>query len=501
MIRTLIVDDETLLRVTLRSLIDWERRGYTVVADCVGGAQALDYLQSHTVDLLITDVKMPGMSGLELLDRLRRGSHMPVSVVLSGYNEFELVREAFRLGAYDYLLKADLNEQSLGRLLDALRQKVFTDAPAPAPKSGAGQQPAELAPGDYAAVVFSVDDFARQAARFGPDLREKLEKPMLELARQIPRLSGRATIQAAYPSRYELCYQVRDKLRFQGTITSVVRQLQAVWRDYMNLSVSAAVSGAVPAAGVPGAFSLCDTLLKLTVLHGPGSVCTQWGAGPLAEAYASQAPACDGLIGAVCTSESARAEAEKRAFFQRLEQLEDPAHQRWCLTLIARLHEKLLEYGQSLYELFPEETDYEKALSSFAALRERELWLRNYLRRVQGCFSGARRQQPDAIKKARLFMEDNYANPELTLKTVADYVGFNEKYFSTRFAKECGCTFITYLNRLRLQRAQELLARTGLKMYEISDHVGYNSVEHFNHTFKKFLGISPSDYRNSAQKS
>ena len=52
-----------------------------------------------------------------------------------------------------------------------------------------------------------------------------------------------------------------------------------------------------------------------------------------------------------------------------------------------------------------------------------------------------------------------------------------------------------------LQRAQELLARTGLKMYEISDHVGYNSVEHFNHTFKKFLGISPSDYRNSAQKS
>lgn len=500
MIRTLIVDDETLLRVTMRSLIDWERRGYTVVADCVGGAQALDYLQSHTVDLLITDVKMPGMSGLELLDRLRCSSHMPVSVVLSGYNEFELVREAFRLGAYDYLLKADLNEQSLGRLLDALRQKVFTDASAPAQKGG-GTAQGELAPGDYAAVVFSVDDFARQAARFGADLREKLEKPMLELARQIPRLASRAVIRAVYPSRYELCYQVRDKLRFQGTITSVVRQLQAVWRDYMNLSVSAAVSGVVPAEGVPAAFGLCDTLIKLTVLHGPGAVCTQWAAGPLAGAYAAQAQACDGLISAVCTSEAARAEAEKQAFFQRLEQLEDPAHQRWCLTLIARLHEKLQEYGQSLYELFPEETDYEKTLASFAAPRERELWLRNYLRRVQGSFSGARRQQPDAVKKARLFMEDNYANPELTLKTVADYVGFNEKYFSTRFTKECGCTFITYLNRLRLQHAQELLAQTGLKMYEISEHVGYNSVEHFNHTFKKFLGISPSDYRNNAQKS
>lgn len=96
-------------------------------------------------------------------------------------------------------------------------------------------------------------------------------------------------------------------------------------------------------------------------------------------------------------------------------------------------------------------------------------------------------------------MKDNFNNPELTLKTVADHVGFNEKYFSTRFTKECGCTFITYLNDLRIKRAQELLVRTNMKMYEISDSVGYASVEYFNHMFKKKLGISPRDFRQSGK--
>lgn len=67
---------------------------------------------------------------------------------------------------------------------------------------------------------------------------------------------------------------------------------------------------------------------------------------------------------------------------------------------------------------------------------------------------------------------------------------------SSRFTKKCGYTFIAYLNQLRLERARELLLQTDWRMYEISEHVGYNSVEHFNHTFKKKFGISPSDYRN-----
>ena len=122
MIRTLIVDDETLVRATLRTLVDWEALGYTIVQDCADGGQALEYLKDHPVDVLFTDMKMPSVGGIELLRSLRETPDAPVSIALSGYDEFELVREAFRLGAYDYLLKANLNADTLRALLEQLKE-------------------------------------------------------------------------------------------------------------------------------------------------------------------------------------------------------------------------------------------------------------------------------------------------------------------------------------------------------------------------------------------
>ena len=149
------------------------------------------------MDLLITDIKMPGIGGLQLLEQLRASARLPVSVVLSGYDEFELVRDAFRLGAYDYLLKANLNEHTLRRLLDDLRDKVFHEAAAP----GTGRkEELSLPPGRYIAAAFSVQNFAQVAQRYGGDLRERMQRPMLELARQIPRISARAAIRAVDPS-------------------------------------------------------------------------------------------------------------------------------------------------------------------------------------------------------------------------------------------------------------------------------------------------------------
>lgn len=101
--------------------------------------------------------------------------------------------------------------------------------------------------GQYAVVLFQIDDFAAQASRFGSNLHEKLERPMLELARQISRLAGRTCIRAVSPERYALRYRVQDASRFETTLPSVVRQVQAVWRDYMNLFPAKALSA--PCAG------------------------------------------------------------------------------------------------------------------------------------------------------------------------------------------------------------------------------------------------------------
>lgn len=229
--QVVIVDDDMIVRVTLRSLIHWEDLGFTVAADFNGGKAALEYFRGSRADLLIVDMKMPDLDGISLMGQLQKDGKLPVTVALSGYDEFELVREAFRVGAFDYLLKSDLTPESLTKLLEKLNQQ--------------------------------------------------------------------------------------------------------------------------------------------------------------------------------------------------------------------------------------------------------------------------NQRQADSIAKAKGFLADNFANPELTLKSAADYVGLNEKYFSSRFTKEAGITFSAYLTDLRMQRAKQLMMTTDLKMYEISERVGYHNVEHFNRMFKRAMGVSPSDYRRS----
>lgn len=498
MIRTLIVDDDSLIHVTLRSLIDWESCGCTVVQDCPGGSQALSYLMEHPVDLLITDIKMPGIDGLELMRQLRQSGSMPVTVVLSGYDEFELVREAFRLGAYDYLLKGNISQASLTQLLSGLRKKVF---PASAGAASAGTRspgPEELEEGDYVLALFMVENFAQTAQRFGDNLRERMEKPMLELVHQVRRLQDRVTVRSRTPSCYELYYRVRNRNGVQDTVRSAARQIQGLWHDFMNLDTAVGISAVVSRQQLEEAAACCETLCKLSVLQGPGSVCVQGQYGELIRAYDAQAPGCDGLIAALCGEEAELLDRELGRWFSGLKRLDNRDHIQRCLVLLARLGERLESYGLSFSRMFPERPDFHALLREFDSKGEREIWLRNTLRRVrEACDSQRQERQKGAIQRAKEFMQDNFTNPELMLKTVADYVGFSEKYFSTRFTRECGCTFINYLNDLRIRRARELLVQTDMKIYEISEAVGYSSIEHFNHMFKKKLGISPKDYRKS----
>lgn len=498
MIRTLIVDDDSLIHVTLRSTLEWEKYGYCVVSDCGNALQALSYLGSHPVDLLITDMKMPGMDGLALMRQLRERGHLPVTVVLSGYDEFELVREAFRLGAYDYLLKSGLNRSSLERLLTGLRKKVFRDLGSDMPIQ---ERENELPEGDYILAAFQVQNFRATARRFGDNLKEKMEKPMLELVHQIQRLQGRAVFRAKDPGYYEMFYPVRDRKRIRDTILSVVGQVQGVWRDYMNVEVSVGISEVMPRDALDTASRQCQTLCALTVLQGKDAVCAQWQYAALAEAYEAEASTCDNFIAALCGEDDQALQEEAGIWFSGLKRLDRKAHIQRILVLLARLADRLEQYGQNYFEILPEQGDAARFLSSFETVQERELWLRSALRQVHTVCSDSRRQKRQSVMdRAKAFMQDNFNNPELTLKTVADYVGFNEKYFSARFTKECGCTFISYLNDLRIRRAQELLKQTDMKMYEIAEAVGYSSVEHFNQRFKKKLCISPSEFRQKQEK-
>lgn len=498
--RVLIVDDETIVRVTLRSLIDWEANGYTIIKDCMSGQQALDYLKKTPVDLLITDMKMPGMDGLELMEAVGREGKAPVTLVLSGYNEFELVREAFRKGAYDYLLKSDLNAESLTALLKKLNQDIFKGSRPEnySLESGRIKLPKD---GRYSIVLFEIRDFKRQTARFGENLDEKLEKPMLELARQIPRVSAKGGIIKVYPSQLLLYYKVTDEIQYPAAVLALVRQIQAVWRDYMNLEVLAGISTPVIGSQLDEALGQDIQLLKWSALCGACGVSTFGEFKSRIQVMMEEKDQCLPLLTALFSGDQVGAETEKQNFLTNLEKLSLEGAKERCLQLICQLADKFREYELDFSSLFPEEINYYEKIGRLGTIGELNLWLNNYIRWVSYHLEMAREnRQADVIERAQCFLADNFANQELTLRAAADYVGLNEKYFSSKFTKETGMTFSVYLTRLRLQKAKQLMDSTDLKVYEISDRVGYNNVEHFNRMFKKNLGISPSEYRKSGRK-
>ena len=140
--------------------------------------------------------------------------------------------------------------------------------------------------------------------------------------------------------------------------------------------------------------------------------------------------------------------------------------------------------------------NYYEKIGRLEEMGSLELWLNNYFRWVMDYAAHQNdRRQADMMSRAKRFIMDNYSNPELTLGSVAGYVGLNEKYFSSRFTKEEGMTFSNYLTEVRIRKARELMEQTDLKIYEISQSVGYNSVEHFTRVFKKTCQVSPGAYR------
>ncbi len=496
--KVLIVDDEVLMRVTLRSLVDWEKLGFEIAADCNSGYQALEYLDEHTVDLMITDVKMPGISGLELLKQLQKEDKAPVTIILSGYNEFDLVREAFRLGAFDYLIKGEMDENSLAQILTKVREQYWQDDITGTKTAGENTADSSDFPqdGEYVISIMEIDDFQRQTLRFQDDLESSLETPMWELVQQIPRVRKYGKRVKVHSGYYIFLYEIMQKEGYQDNIAGLLKQMQTIWKNYMNLTVSVAVCEMVNAQEIHAAIEKGEELLLLTPLSGKMSLIQEWDKKNLLQRLKLAKVKYEKLVSYLYDINEPATEREKVLFFETLNQIDFEQAKEESLCLITLIALKFREYDGDFYQLFPEEVNYYEKMERLTTIIELERWLNNYftwiLEYLKQQSGGV---QTDLILRAKRFMTDNFTNPELSLKSVADYIGLNEKYFSTIFTQKTGSTFRDYLTMVRLEKAKHLLKTTDLKVYEICESIGYNNVEHFNRMFKRMTNMSPGAFR------
>ena len=124
MLKVVFIDDETLVKLGLRSMLNWEEEGVEIEGEASSGSEGLELILRTKPDLVITDIIMPEMDGIEMMQKVKENGFCPAFVFLSSYDQFELVKKAMQLGAKDYLLKLKLNSEMLHEMLDSIKEEI-----------------------------------------------------------------------------------------------------------------------------------------------------------------------------------------------------------------------------------------------------------------------------------------------------------------------------------------------------------------------------------------
>lgn len=188
---------------------------------------------------------------------------------------------------------------------------------------------------------------------------------------------------------------------------------------------------------------------------------------------------------------------ERENLFEMMEQCGMDKVRVHMMAVVLAVGKRFEKGNDSFTEVFGQEFEYHEKIERIKDGREARRWLVNYFAWVME-YSESRLgyAETDMVVKAKKYIASHYADASLSLGDVAGHVNLNEKYFTNKFTKEAGETFSEYLAAVRIQKAQKLLRTTSFKVYEISEMVGYNSVENFNRVFKKMTKVSPTKYRN-----
>lgn len=525
MLKVIIADDEARVCRLIQMLADWERLGMEVAGTAANGLEALKLVQTHRPDILITDIRMPGCHGLELIQQAKSRYPQLEIIIISGYAHFEYAQCAIKYGVGDYLLKPINREElmaTLEKLGDRCRRRRQSDTEVEQLRQTSRADVERL----HSRLLL---DLVQR--RLAPPTAQQL---WMEYHFQIqPGLLQMMFLKMDYapavfsPNSISVIQEKTEKV-FRGELHSLCHGVILAFRDswgYGLLNYAPAQKDAVRRhlrdalnhlMAERALYGEIEFSLALSpAVHGPeelpqsvreaGAVIAERltvGTGRLLE----RVPEPSGIL------KDQILERYRRGVTEGVESLSQEGVRQAALALeretrgVPRVRGgELLELAVSAGKVFLlrlEAENQEQLLRDFELKCDqcsRPEQLFHCLRSFQEEQLAQRKDQlaSEAIRPIRIakqFIEKNYSR-SITLEDVSAATGFSVSYFSALFKKEMGEGFAKYLTRVRVDRAKELLQQTDLPITEICHRVGYNDLKHFAQTFKKATSLNPGQYR------
>lgn len=532
MYTVLIVDDENLLCDGVKAKLERARvPGIANIRVAYGGLEGLRVAGEMRPDIVFTDIRMPELDGIELLKRLRESLPGTRFVMLSGYGDYEYVREAFKYGAQDYLLKpassAELAAQAQAAIAaieearreprDDTRRETRSDAfdrevlAARLVRLMHGADEKDAAAGGEQALA--------EQPPGGPFTRPGFALALLSLGGTPYDVQALGRIDAALREGIAEERPEAD-MRFLA-LHDVQGQPCVVWNYASSVSADR-LAGLLETAVARLAEAADGAPAPVAAISGQG------GAGELAKLYkqALQAMAyrilrepCRVLRFDALPASDAHGRADD--WFPGKKDIEELRHAAETLQLDRlgdwidkwfddALRDRVpLEPFKAMYDLLLtelhrridgrlllEESEQAHAFSSFRSLGELRLYAKEHARRMKQIANERSNLDGTVISVAEAIVREHYAR-DLQLAEVANRVSMNYSYFSKLFKERTGLTFTAYLIKVRMEEAHKLLKDPSARINEISEKVGYGNLYHFSRAFKNYYGVSPKEYRKT----
>jgi len=520
--KILIVDDDKIIRQGLKAIIENNTSEYKIVGEASNGKQALAAIKQLYPDILIADIKMPVMDGVQLIKYINNDDDLKLKIiVLSGFDEYEFVRETLKSGAEDYLLKPVENEELLKLLRKvakdiqsdkkkekqarALKKKVANSMEVVREKilNQLIQEQTETVDlsnklnefdvsrfGKFVIAITSVDYFNSKDK--GINLRENVQELIKRYARNLKVFVTESELGVV------VLFTGNDSL-IQSVTTAFEKSRESI-ANKKSYTVSTGIS------------NIFDDIYKTCRAYDQACAALErrFYEGEDRVILYKESECCYNTIDEnefknihnklLNWIEVGNVPESKRCIEEIMDRLDknniSPTQYRKTLVnILNKLYvnvgdfkEASEKYADEVYDI----VDFIKKTSTLYQLRE--YVVRGFFRIIEKMNMLRIRRSKKIVEKAKIYINKHY-NKKINLRKTAEHVCLNHSYFSELFKKQTGKRFIDYVTGIRINKAKEFLHRPDLKVYEVGQMVGYDEPISFNRAFKRIVGVSPSQYR------
>lgn len=479
----LVVEDEKLIRQGIKNMIQRSGVPVEMVIECNNGEAALEILQEKKVDVMFTDIRMPKMDGIELVQRMQCLDHLPITVVISGYDDFSYAVEMLRQGVREYILKpVDRNQiteilQKCNEELEKIKEEENTQKKLNLQQLKYLCQAKDM-PGEEKELIYKQcsKDFL-QEEYLVCCCNGQMEEEEQNLACISLGTIGEHQIYILNSSNksFLLKSELHNCNVGFSARTKGIEHLQEAYAQAVHMR-KLAFARKTKVMEWSDADTLSDNSAELSLQR------------------KQQIETAVNVLGTQRMKETASMISDWVVQVQenRLTIYEFELIMQAFICEVAKHYQQVLKVSEDdilqlkhMYQ-YQTITDYRNTLLE---------WTMQFHELITEEFDDYRNKQK--IQQALAYMHEHF-HEDLNMAVVSNYISMNYSLFSYAFKQYTGSNFVSYLKELRVQEAKRLLEETDMRVIEISQRVGYENEKHFMKTFKALCGVSPSEYRKNS---